>query len=212
MPAVTPNRGYPYPLPADPADIPQAFQDLAEAIDNDVCALTNGVTGRPASRFRGTAPYTSITPQLPVFDPAQGFRSRLPFDTTDFNTANVTLQSQDMGNRLIFPEDPGFYFVLTTVYIPILTLPTTPTYFQFMLRRANVVTPIPIGTRLGATSNNVAISADDRNVRLMSLGMGVFMNGSTDAFSVDLTLETTPAVDGWPIGERTITLIKMTQS
>lgn len=38
MPANTPNRGYPYPLPADPVNIPGDLQSLAEDIDDDITA------------------------------------------------------------------------------------------------------------------------------------------------------------------------------
>lgn len=214
MPAFTPNRGYPYPLPTDPADVPQAFEDLANAIDNDVCALANGVIARPASRFRGIAPYTSPTTQNLIDMQAIQFTARLPFDTTDFNTANVTLQPMEAGNRLVFPEDPGFYFALATVTIPVLTIATTPDFFSLTFHKADVTVPnsIVLGQRLGATSNFVAVDANDRNVRLMSLGVGCFMNGTTDAFSVEFLAETMPAVSGYALGERTITILKMTQS
>lgn len=38
MPGATPNRMYPYPLPADPTDIPGDLQSLAEAVNDDVQA------------------------------------------------------------------------------------------------------------------------------------------------------------------------------
>lgn len=214
MPAFTVNRGYPYSLPTDPADVPQALEDLANAIDNDVCALTNGVTGRPAARFRGTGTFGSITPQFPVFAMPQPSTARVPFDTTDFNTANVVLQSQEIGNRLIFPDDPGFYFALATIYVPVLTASTNVDYLRLSMHKADATVPnSPVaGPRLGGTSNNVLVENHDRNVRVMSLGVGTFMNGTTDAFSVEFVADTVPDISEYEIGERTITIIKMTQS
>jgi hypothetical protein len=44
MPGATPNRAYPYPLPADPVNVPADIQALAEAVDNDVQANLESVT------------------------------------------------------------------------------------------------------------------------------------------------------------------------
>ena len=42
MPATTPNRGYPYPLDADPIDTAVDIEKLAKAIDLDVRGVGNG--------------------------------------------------------------------------------------------------------------------------------------------------------------------------
>lgn len=216
MPLTTPNRLYPYPIPLDPTDIPGDMQRLAEAIDADVCALQNGLTGRPVARFRGTTPFTSeSTARANVNAPAAPYDDRIPFDTTDFNTANVIMTSPDVGQRLIFPDDPGFYFALATVYVPVFTIAgATVTYMALQMRRGDYTNPTSLATapRLGGTSHNVPVDSVDRNVRVLSLGVGCFMNGTTDAFSVEFRADTTPNTAGYAIGERTITILKMTQS
>lgn len=216
MPAFTVNRGYPYSLPADPANVPAALQSLAEAIDDDVCALQNGLTGRPVARFRGTGAYASTSTSRPfVNSPATPYDDRIPFDTTDFNTANVIMTSPDVGQRLIFPDDPGFYFALATVYVPTnTTAGATVNFLGLQIRRGDFTNPTSLLTapRLGGCSHNVPVDANDRNVRVMSLSVGCFMNGTTDAFSVEFRADTTPDTASYVIGERTITILKMTTS
>jgi len=80
--------------------------------------------------------------------------------------------------------------------------------------RGDYTNPTSLATapRLGGTSHNVPVDANDRNVRVLSLAVGCFMNGTTDAFSVEFRADTTPNTAGYVIGERTITILKMTQS
>lgn len=216
MPANTANRLYPYSIPTDPADVPAALQALAEAIDDDVCDLTNRVVGRPVARFRGTGTYNSpSTARANVNAPGTPFEDRIPFNVTDFNTANIIMMSPDVGQRMLFPDDPGFYFILATVNVPPLTVSgATVSYMGLQIRRGDFTNPTSLATapRLGGTSTNVPTDANDRNVRVMSLGLGAFMNGTTDAFSVEWRADTTPNVAEYPIAERTVTILKMTNS
>ena len=214
MPATTPNRLYPYPLPGDPTDVPGDLQRLAEAIDDDVCALQSGFSARPVARFRGTGTYASPTPAFPVNSPPNIFTARVPFDTVDFNTANITMADQGVGNRLLFPEDPGFYFGLATVYVPVNTVAgTTVTFMGLQIRRGDITNPtLGASVRLAGASSNVPVDAYDRNVRVQVVGTGAFMNGSTDAFSIEWRVDTTPDTASYVINERTFTVFKMTTS
>jgi hypothetical protein len=215
MVAFTPNRAYPYATPTDPADVPAALQALAEAIDDDVCALQNGLVGRPVARFRGTGPFASASPTHPFNSPPTPYADRIPFNVVDFNTANVTMFPTDVGQRLIFPEDPGFYFALATVLVPPLTVAgATVVNLGLQIRRGDATNPTSLVTapRLAGINNPANVSFDDRNMRLMSLGTGAFMNGTTDAFSVEWRADTTPDVSEYVISDRTITILKMTTS
>jgi len=216
MPATTPNRFYPYPLPGDPTDIPGDMQALAEAIDEDVCTLQTNLVGRPVARFRGTTPFTSeSTARANVNGPATPYEDRIPWNVEDFNTANVIMTSPDVGQRLIFPDDPGFYFALVTLYVPTFTIAgATVGFLGLQIRRGDFTNPTSLvpATRLAGCSHNVPVDANDRNVRVMSLSVGCFMNGTTDAFSVEFRADTTPNTSGYVIGERTITILKMTES
>lgn len=208
MPAFTANRGYPYSVPTDPADVPAALQALAEAIDDDVCALTASVTGRPSSRFRGTGTFASLTTSL---GSTVGTR-RLPFDTIDFNDVPCTMQSMEVGFRLIKPDVPGFYAVVGTVDVPVLTLAATIAQMRVEVRRCSTAAPGADGTVLGGSTFHFAVDAADRNVRRFSVGTGSFMNGTTDAFSVEFFADTTPDVPEYIINERTLTVLRMTTS
>lgn len=212
MPAFTANRLYPYAVPTDPANVPASLQATAQAIDADVCALTNGVTGRPVARFRGTTPFTSITTAFPVNAPPNVFTARIPFDTEDFNTANVVLGAQGIGDRLIFPDDAGFYSVLATVHVPVNTVAgSTLTFMGLQIRKGDITNPtLGASVRQAGYSSNFPVDTDDRNVRLQALGTGIFMNGTTDAFSIEWRADTTPDIAGYAIGERSVTIIKMT--
>lgn len=208
MPASTVNRLYPYSIPGDPNDVPQALQDLVEAIDDDVCTLLQ-TGGRPASRFRGTGTYNS-----PAASGIGGdTTNRVPFDTIDFNNANVTMQTMVTGNRLLFPEDPGFYVGIATVQVPTLTtVVTSVDYIGLQIRRGNISSPAVLATRLAGGGNHIPANADDRNVRVIAVATGGFFNGTTDAFSIEFRAMTTPTIADYPIRERTLTILKMTQS
>lgn len=214
MPATTPNRLYPYPLPADPTDVPGDLERLANAIDDDVCSIRAGLTGRPVSRFRGTGTFASPSTSAPLSPPPSDTFYRVPFDTTDFNTANVTMQAQEVGNRLLFPEDPGYYYVTATVYVPPLTVAgATVNYMGLQIRKGTIASPTTLATRLAGSSHNLPVSSvDDRGVRLMSVTCGAFMDGTVDAFCVEWRADSTPDVAEYVINERTITIQKMTQS
>lgn len=208
MPANTANRGYPYSLPTDPADVPGALQALAEAIDDDVCALTESVTGRPSSRFRGTGVFESFTTSL---GSTVGTR-RLPFDTTDFNDVPATVLSQEVGFRLIQPDVPGFYAVVATLDVPVLTFAATIAQMRLEVRRCDSTNPSLDGTLLAGTTHHFAVDGVDRNVRRFSVGTASFMNGTSNAFSVEFFADTTPDVPSYAVNERSLTILRMTTS
>lgn len=213
MPAFTANRGYPYAIATDPADVPSALQALAEEIDDDVCGIEANLTGRPVARFRGTGPFASASPTHPVNSPPTPYADRIPFTVTDFNTASVVLMSPDVGQRLVWPTVAGFYFVMVTVNIPPLTVAgATVGYLGLQIRRGDATNPTSLITapRLAGLSSSINVSFDDRNMRQMTLGCGVNMNGTTDAFSVEFRADTTPDVSEYVISDRSITILKMT--
>ena len=79
MPALTPNRSYPYPLSTDPADGPEAIQALAEAVDDDITAnLEPATRERVYGSMRGAATQAI----LPNVETTLGFQVQLK-DTDD---------------------------------------------------------------------------------------------------------------------------------
>lgn len=215
MPAFTANRAYPYAVPTDPANVPASLQALAEAIDRDVCNLQNGLTGRPVARFRGTGSFASASPTHPVNAPPTPYADRIPFDTVDFNTCGALLGPTSVGERLIFPDNPGFYFAVATVAVPPLTVAGAATvYLGLQIRRGDWTNPtsLAVAPRLTGLGNPAFVGADDRNMRIMAVGCGAFFNGTTDAYSVEFRADTNPDVAEYVIGERTLTILRMTQS
>jgi hypothetical protein len=98
----TANRSYPYPDPADPADMAGALQALAEAVDTDVQSLSNSVTAPPLSVFSGDS--TSV--------PTPGVAT--PANYSIVNYSNGAGSITDGGNSFtvseaaVFPApDPG---------------------------------------------------------------------------------------------------------
>lgn len=212
MPANTANRAYTYSVPGDPAQVHAALQELAEDIDADVCAIQESLGGRPAARYRGSGTFASPSPSQPLSPPPSDTFYRVPFDVEEFDTIDCTMQSMEIGNRLIKPEVPGFYFAIATVYVPTLTLAATVTYMGLQIRRGDTLGPTGPATRLVGGSHNVPVDANDLGVRVMSVACGAFMNGVNDAFTVEWRADTTPDVSEYVIGERTLTIMRMSQS
>lgn len=212
MSALTANRQYRYATAGDPADVPAAMQALAETIDDDVCQFGNNITGRPVARYRGTGTYASASTAAPLSPPPSDSAFRVPFNVEDFDTIGCTLQSQDPGNRLIFPASPGFYFAFATVYVPTLTLATTVTFMGLQIRRGSLASPPNIASRLTGTSNNVPVDLVDSSMRLMTVGCAIQMDGVDDALCVEWRADTNPDVAEYVLGERSLTILKMTQT
>lgn len=107
MPGFTANRSYPYSVPADPADVPQAIQDLAEAIDVDLTQITAGPNQRPMAVLRGTQNRTVPPGSLSV-----------PFvwDAVDYN--NGAVDPATLGGDTIQLTDNGLWLVVATVVCP----------------------------------------------------------------------------------------------
>lgn len=81
MPAFTPNRNYPYSINSDPADIPEAIQVLAEAIDVDMENLDDAIQQRP---FAKASSHTVTAQQFP-----SGITTPLTYDFVDADTAGL---------------------------------------------------------------------------------------------------------------------------
>lgn len=108
MPAFTVNRGYPYSVPGDPADIPQAIEDLARAIDLDVQALADSVIQRPLAKVSAKSTVKQVFPADQV--------TELTFDFLDYDNADIA----DLSTRptRLTPTSPGVWMVWVTIEVP----------------------------------------------------------------------------------------------
>lgn len=109
MVAFTANRNYPYSQPTDPADVPQAIEDLANAIDLDMAAVTATVLTRRTARVRGLA---SAGRQF--FPPSVA--TECTFDFIDVDNAGIV----DLGshNTRLTPTSAGLWAVWGAIEVP----------------------------------------------------------------------------------------------
>lgn len=200
MPGTTPNRLYPYPVPADTTDIPGDLQRLAEAVDADLCDLTANIPVRPALRIRGTDAIAAST-----FDPLNT-GEELPFDTIDFNTglpffANAGTVVNEGFVWSIRPQLAGFYHVIGTVAIPRPTTGTSRNRLEVQILKNT----IPIVRN----SNHLQPSASD-GIRTGSARTGIHLNGTSDALSLKFSSSVAAGgLDVYTVTERTLTIIRM---
>lgn len=122
MPATTPNRGYPYPLPADPVDVPGDICRLAQAVNNDLLTVQGMVQAKPMAQMRSSQPQAVPTA---VAVPGTIPLTPLVFDSVDFDSGgytNITTQP----TLLTLTVGPA-YWVWATVRFPQFTkAPTEP--------------------------------------------------------------------------------------
>lgn len=200
MPATTPNRAYPYPVPADTTDIPGDIQRLAEAIDADLCTLTANVPVRPAVRLRGTN--ATVCATLAPLNQGE----ELSFDIEDFNTGVPYLVAQGTvaNEGFVFqirPQLAGYYHVIGTVAIPRPTTGTSRNMLAVSILK-NSITAV-------RNSNHLQPSASD-GIRTGSARLGIHMNGTTDNLSLKFSSSVAAGgLDAYTVTERTLTLVRM---
>ncbi|MFF1957948.1 hypothetical protein ACFVWX_13280 [Streptomyces sp. NPDC058220] len=207
MPATT-TRGYPYPVPSDPADVPQAMQDLASAVDTDVQTVYTGISARPAVKAVGavTSKYTNVT---------SGSLRGLSFEYFDFNTgAAVAGNGFNQQNSLqvafyggfyrVIPQLPGFWMAFGAASFPKPAGGVTPAHTAIVLLHNDST----IISRSGINGNTLAA---DGTAQLATSG-GALCNGTTDFFNLAWTPTHTATIPSITVANRNLTLIRMTQS
>lgn len=198
MPATTP-RGYPYSIPTDPADVPTAIEDLAEAIDVDVQARADSIHARPAFRIMGTEPVTYF-PQLPF---AQNYRQ--PFNLQEAIVGGAIAQSSGSVQQII-PQLPGFWWFHGTIIIP-------------RAGSAGIMQTVGITLQTGAgvlarnSSHIMPPESDGTNA--ISVSTGAFFNGTTDYIEMLGTARVITSTTGVPqmvVRRRYLVGMRMTES
>lgn len=110
MVAFTPNRGYPYSTPTDPADIPAAIQSLAEAIDLDMQALDDSITGRPLAQVSWSAPVGTYQ----LFPANQTTECEFNFVEAD----NADISDLSAQPSRLTPTSAGLWLVWGSIGVP----------------------------------------------------------------------------------------------
>lgn len=192
MPAFTP-RGYPYSVPTDPADVPQAIQDLAEAIDPDAEAQADSIGPREVFRLSSTtvvsfASWVTFTISPPM-----------PFDVMDANVGDA-LPTINGPTTRITPRLPGFWWFQGSITYPRAS-GATRDLFGVTLRQNGSFTMGRNATHLRPPAsdggNNVACSA------------GAFFNGTTDYLELLGHSRAISSVFGSPMNVRNRYLLGM---
>lgn len=198
MPATTP-RGYPYSIPSDPADVPTAIQNLAEAIDVDVQAREESIHPRPAFRLTGTesVTYASGGPVSKSF--AQ------PFNTQDAMVGAAIDPVTGSVTRII-PRLPGFWWIHGSI--------TWPRAGSAGLIRTFGITLQTGAGILARNCSHIMPPAGDGSNNI-SVVTGQYFNGTTDYIEMIGTAIYTASVPGGQsmvIRRRYLTAMRMTES
>lgn len=210
MPSTTVNRGYPYPVPADTTDIPGDIQRLAEAVDSDLCEVTQAIPVRPALRIRGTDAVEVFTHPA---DPFPG--AAVHYDIEDFRTPGITytLSHSISGTgptAVLRINEPGAFHVTASLAVPRPTDGVNRIEMRVFLRTGQS----GAGPVVSSRSVHLQPSASD-GIRTMTVstlirssGSGVsgegyvsfwFLSRRSNVFSDDT----------YTVGERSLTVVRM---
>ena len=164
MPALTPNRGYPYPVAGDPGDVPGAIEAFADAVDLDMQALASSINQRPMAKV------SSRSGVRQTFPPR--LNTELTFDFADIDThGSVDLSTYP---TRITPKLSGWWYCTVAITCANTSFGTSR---QVQLRQNNT-------TVLGWAS--AAYFAQQPTLHVIQASGLSLMNGSTDYFSATL--------------------------
>jgi len=161
---LTTARGYPYSIPTDPTDVPQAIESLALAVDADVQARDASIHARPVFRL-------SSTSSVPFYATAVFTMNRvLPLEVEDVNVGGAITPIGGISQSRITPMLPGYWWFQAAMTFPRsgatsmdfigITLQTNT---QILARNATPMAPPP-----SDGANNLSVSG------------GSYFNGTTD--------------------------------
>lgn len=196
MPAFTVNRGYPYSVPGDPADVPQALQDLAEAVDTDLAALEALVGPRPMARVRGTTPVSVIGAGLTS--------AQLNMELIDFNVGGAIAP---LTNGTVQVLLPGVWFAFATVTCPAPVPAASIDYLGFSIIE-------PGNNEIGYMSTHVPAPLAELQ-RNYDAGGAAFLDPSFpggDTLFVRGSVNRSAGSAEYRFADRSLTLIRMTES
>jgi len=194
MPAFTVNRNYPYSIPTDPADVAQALEDLARAVDADVENIADTIGARPLARVRGTTPqsFGSTIETIP-----------LTFALTDLNVGGAIAPLGGTPTT-ITPLLPGFWWAVGTLAYP--------TAGASSLNNIGLRLQKSGSNALGSRQNTHVQPPTSDGVRNFCVSMGSFMNGTTDTFALQGFINRASGTATYTVYDRALTIFRMTES
>jgi hypothetical protein len=203
MPAFTPNQLYPYSIPADPADVPGALQDLAEAVDTSLAGYEQLARGRAMAQFLGTVNNTI---------PGTALRGTFTWQLTDFNTPAVGMTGDvlavepftDAATTALKVQHDGFWFIFATVQAR--SVPASANIDELgveILKNNSSVTNCRSGT------HDVTLTAEPTFTIDASVGLPLVAG---DTISFRGLVRRISGASSVTFGRRSITLLRMTRS
>jgi hypothetical protein len=192
MPASTVNRNYPYSIPGDPADVAQALEDLAKAVNDDVENLESTVGLRPMARVRGTTPLTIVNANTVL---------TLPFELIDFNY-NGAIAPLEGDGTIIRPQLPGVWLCLATMNFP---QPGASTVDLISLI-------VNLNFIIGEAATHRHPTMAQGTMKLDATGFGFAVDGINDQAFIQAEIGRSSGTAPQTIRDRSLTLFRMTQS
>ena len=205
MPASTPNRNYPYPVPADPTDVAGDIQRFAEAVDSDLRTIENESVPRAMAQFFGTV--TNTVPGVSTSGP-------LTWQLTDYNTVAPHISAGE-GKTAVVPvtdatttalrvNHTGFWYIGSSVQIATAVVGAGIDMLGIEILRNGGATPANART----TTHDVVFAADA--TRILDVSCGLFL---TDGDTVGIRGLVGRSAGNAParFERRSITLLRMTR-
>lgn len=202
MPANTPNRIYPYPVPGDPTDVPGDLERFAVRVDADLRDLENESVPRAMAQFLGTI--TNTVPGVSTSGP-------LTWQLTDYNTVPVNFTDRavvpvtDATTTALRVNYTGYWYIGSSVQIGTAVSGDGIDMLGVEILRNGGATPANART----TTHDVVFPTDSTHV--LDVSCGLFLNaGDTVGVRglVGRSAGTAPA----RFERRSITLLRMTRS
>lgn len=197
MPANTPNRGYPYSIPADNNDVAAAIQSLAEAVDTDLATLAPSILARRVARVSRTTPVS--------------FGTTMTARDISWNSLDINLRGTlgtfppPFANR-ITPLFPGWWMAVGEISFNSVPAVSPPFTWANLELQTN-------GTRRGRTTDDdVVTDTTNPQTITMTVGGGYLMNGTTDYFNMSTSIERVTAGANIEFFAASMTIWQLTES
>jgi hypothetical protein len=194
MPGLTVNRGYPYSVPTDPADVAGAIQDLAEAVDADLQTLQALVGPRPMARVRGVTPVTLAGATADFAD--------LPLELVDFTVGGAVAPLTGSNVQVLLP---GMWLAVATFIYSVPAGPNVASIGVDIVDASNV--------EVGRVNTHLFPAVPETGRNMDASGMALIVPGLLDTLKLRAEVRRfAGATTAVTFRDRTLTLLRMTES
>lgn len=197
MPANTPNRGYPYSIPADNNDVAGSIQALAEAVDTDLFTLGPSILPRRVARVSRTTP-VSFGTTMTARD--------INWNSLDINLRGTVGSFPEPFAYRITPQFPGWWMGVGEISFNTVPAVSPPwTWANLELNVNNI-------RRGRTTDDDVVTDTTNPQTVTMTVGGGYLFNGTTDYFNMAVSIERVTAGANIEFFAASMTIWQLTES